>query len=115
MPRVTFQPSDKERAEVEAMSGYGVPHESIATIIGIAPKTLRRAFRAELDKGMAKANAKIGQTLFQMAIGTSERAPDTRALIYWTKARMGWRETEKPDVENPGGITVTIRGGFTDA
>ena len=34
-----FEPTPDQRKQVEAMSGYGVPQESIAAVIGIDPKT----------------------------------------------------------------------------
>src|SRR5690242_14363816 len=41
--------------QVEAMAAYGVPEESIARVVGIDPKTLRRHYREELDTGQIKA------------------------------------------------------------
>jgi hypothetical protein len=95
MSRRPVVPTDKERAQVEAMAGYGVPQDDIACILGIDAKTLRLRYRHELDVGIAKANAKIGQTLFQKAVNG-----DTASLIFWAKARMGW--SEKQVIENTG-------------
>lgn len=102
-----FAPTDEQRKNVEAMSGYGVPQTDIAIILDIAPKTLRLHFRRELDVGLAKANAKIGQTLFQQATGGN-----TAAAIFWAKARMGWREKQDDDRET--GITIRIEGGLPE-
>lgn len=89
--RPRFKPTDEERKQVEAMSGYGVPIESICALIrnGIDNDTLKKHFRSELDRGKAKANTQIGQTLFQKAIGG-----DTTAAIWWSKTQMQWRETK---------------------
>ena len=64
-----FVPTAEERKQVEAMAGYGVPHDNIAAIIrdGIDSDTLKKHFKKELMQGKAKANAKVGQTLFQKA------------------------------------------------
>jgi hypothetical protein len=102
-----FAPTDEQRKNVEAMSGYGVPQDDIACILDIAPKTLRLHFRRELDVGIAKANAKIGQTLFQQATGGN-----TAAAIFWAKARMGWRE--KAEAEVDGGVTIRVVGGLPE-
>jgi hypothetical protein len=44
---------------VDAMAGCGVPEANIAVVIGIAPKTLRKYFRDELDSGQIKGSAKV--------------------------------------------------------
>jgi hypothetical protein len=85
---LAFQPTDEQRRTVRAMSGFGVPHDDIATLLEIDPKTLRKHFRRELDRGNIEATAKVGQTLFQMATS----GQNTAATIFWMKARAGWRE-----------------------
>lgn len=87
--RPAFEPSEAERRQVEAMSGYGVPFQQIACVLrdGVDLGTLKKYFRAELDAGKAKANAKIGQRLYKKA-----EEGDTTALIWWTKTQMGWTE-----------------------
>ena len=71
-----------------AMSGLGLPQEQIALLLEIDPKTLRKHLRNELDRGMAEANVKIAQSLFNMATVGNNVA----AAIFWMKARAGWRE-----------------------
>ena len=87
--RKPFEPTDAERRQVEAMSGYGVPFEQIAALIrdGVHVDTLREKFPAELVTGKAKANAQVGKGVFQKAM-----AGDTTAMIWWTKTQMGWKE-----------------------
>jgi hypothetical protein len=98
--RQAFNPTNDERSRVEAMSGYGVPIEQIAVLIrdGIDTDTLRKYFHTELQAGKAKANAKIGQTLFQKAVGG-----DTTAMIWWSKTQMKWAETQKVEHTSPDG------------
>ncbi len=85
---VAFEPTEEQRRTVRAMSGYGVPHDDIATLLEVAPKTLRKHFRRELDRGSIEATAKVGQSLFRMATEGGSVA----AAIFWMKARAGWRE-----------------------
>ena len=73
---------------VQVLSGIGVPQDQIALLIGVDAKTLRKTCRDDLDRGMAEANVKVGQTLFSMAT----RGDNTAATIFWMKARAGWRE-----------------------
>ena len=85
-----FVPTAEERKQVEAMAGYGVPHDHIAALVreGIDSDTLKKHFKVELMQGKAKANAKVGQTLFQKAT-----AGDTTAAIWWSKTQMGWKDS----------------------
>ena len=93
--RPAFEPTDGERKQVEALSGYGLPFEHIAALVrdGIAKTTLMDHFVKELQRGKAKANARIGQTLFNKAT-----SGDTTAMIWWSKTQMRWREDrDQPD------------------
>ncbi len=83
-----FKPTEEQRRTVRAMSGYGVPQDDIATLLEIDPKTLRKHFRRELERGSIEATAKVGQSLFRMATEGNSVA----AAIFWMKARAGWRE-----------------------
>ena len=93
MSRLPHAPTEAQRAMVKAMSGYGVPQEDIATVLDIAKKTLLKHYRRELDLGIAQANARIGQTLFDMATGGN-----VAAAIFWAKSRMGWREKQEIEI-----------------
>lgn len=102
-------PTDEERKQVEAMAGYGVPFASIAHLIqgGIDEDTLNKHFGKELKQGKAKAMAKVGQTLYQKAIGD-----DTTAAIWYSKTQMGWKDTSRIEhVGDSGGpITLILNG-----
>ena len=98
--RPAFEPTDHERKQVEAMSGYGLPIEQIAVLVrdGIDYDTLRKHFAQELISGKAKANAQVGKTLFQKVM-----AGDTTAAIWWTKTQMRWAETHRLEHTSPDG------------
>ena len=57
MARIVFVVNDALREKVRHLAGLGVPQDDIAKIVGCAPKTLRKRFRDELDRGVAEANA----------------------------------------------------------
>jgi hypothetical protein len=101
--RPAFVPTDEEREYVEKLSGIGLVQEQIAALIrdGIHSDTLRDHFGKELLSGKAKANAKIGGTLYQKAING-----DTGSLIWWTKTQMRWAETQKHEIVHTG-ISIT--------
>lgn len=84
---LAFDPSDEQRRLVRMMAGFGVPQPDIAAHLEIDPKTLRKYFRQELDRGTIEANVKVTQSLFQMATSGKNVA----AAIFWMKARGGWR------------------------
>ena len=98
--RKPFEPTAKERQQVEAMAGVGLPHDQIAALVrdGVCVDVIRQYFAKELKAGKAKASAKIGQTLFNRAIGG-----ETAALIWWTKSQMGWKEKRDLDVTSSDG------------
>jgi hypothetical protein len=87
--RKPFVATDAERKQVEALAGVGLPHDQIGALLrdGVCVDVVRDNFAHELKAGKAKASAKIGQTLFNRAIGG-----ETAALIWWTKSQMGWKE-----------------------
>ncbi len=98
--RKPFEPTEHERKQVEAMSGYGLPIEQIAILVrdGIDADTLRKHFTQELISGKAKANAQVGKTLFQKVM-----AGDTTAAIWWSKTQMRWREVQQHEITGADG------------
>ena len=84
-----FKPTDAERRQVETFAGLGLPIRHIAALLreGIAADTVLKHFPVELERGKAKANAKVAQTLFQKAT-----SGDTTAMIWWSKTQMKWSE-----------------------
>jgi hypothetical protein len=103
--RKPFEFTEDERKQVEALSGYGLPHDHIAVLIGdgIDVDTLRKHFPMELARGKAKANGKIGQTLFQKAMGG-----DTTAMIWWSKTQMKWSEVQKHELTGKNGDPIKV-------
>ena len=72
------------------MCAVGIPHDGIATCIqdGIDEKTLRKYFDVELKTAKVKANAKVGGSIFNAAMGGN-----MVAATLWAKTQMGWKET----------------------
>jgi hypothetical protein len=101
--RPEFEPTDAERKQVEALSGYGLPIDQIAVLVrnGIHVETLRKHFATELVSGKAKANGQVGKTLFQKVM-----AGDTTAAIWWSKTQMRWAETQKHELTGADGAPL---------
>ena len=74
-----FEATAEQRRTVRAMAGFGVPQDEIATFLDIDPKTLRKYFRTELDRGSTEATTKVAQSLFRMATEGNNVA----AAIFW--------------------------------
>jgi hypothetical protein len=97
-----FEPTQDQRAKVEFMGAIGIPQEHIATIVGIAPHTLTKYFRSELDLGKSKMLAKVAQSLYQKA--TSEHPQAVTCAIFIMKTQAGWSEkTVQEHVGKDGG------------
>ena len=96
MARPAFVVTDAMRERVRYLAGVGVPQDDIAKIIGCAPKTLRKRFRDDLDRGVAEANATMCGYLF-----ASAKAGNIAAIIFWVKTRA-WRDRVTPDRPIPG-------------
>ncbi len=106
MGRKRYVPSDRERMQVGAMAGYGMPQEEIARIIGVSVPTLAKVFRKELDEGTAMANMNVAKSLYNQA--TNATKPNVIAAIFWLKARAGWRDHEAGD--KPGKKQLRAEG-----
>ena len=111
MARPAHQPDDVQRRQVEALAGYGVPEAEIAALVGVDAKTLRKHYRHELDHGHSKANAKVAENLYHMALGQGREA--VTAAIFWLKARARWKEVSIHEhgggPDNPVNIRVIER------
>jgi len=109
--RPAYQRDDKTAAEVERMSGYGLPQDAIAHIIGIGESTLQVYYAKELKEGAPKANSKVVQHLHKLA--TEDKNPT--AAIFWLKCRAQWKDHQviehvgKDGKELVPSISVTIR------
>lgn len=102
--RPEHKPTDQDRASVKAMASYGVPEREICVVIGIDAKTLRKHYRDELDKAHIEANTKVAQSLYDQAV----KSGNVSAAIWWTKARMGWKETARQELTGEDGGPVQV-------
>ena len=80
MARPAFVVTDAMREKAQYLAGLGVPQDDIAKMVGCAPKTLRKRFREELDRGQChgcrlsvqfcKAGQRVGADLLAENKGT---------------------------------------------
>jgi hypothetical protein len=72
MVRKAFTPTDGQEHIVKATSTCGVRQTDIATWVGLrSPKTRRKHFPEEIDRGRIGADAEAGKTLHKKAISGS--------------------------------------------
>lgn len=105
--RPTYEPTDKERAQVKMLAAFGVPHFDMCKLLAISEPTLRKHFPSELELGGIEANAKVAQSLFRMA--TNPTKPNVAAAIFWLKTRARWKEptdVPKKEAEEEAGRTA---------
>ena len=97
MARPKFTPTVEQRKQVKALAAYGISQDEIAKYIDVAPKTLRKHFRRELELGIIDAKARIANKLYQIATTGNG---NVAALIFLAKTRLGWRE-QGPSASGP--------------
>jgi hypothetical protein len=108
------EPTEKTRAEVSALKSYGVPLEEIADYIGIDRKTLSKHYKSEIAEAQLKANANVANFLYGAASGAALKkgakySDCVRAAMFWTKTRMGWRESGEVASEEPKqGVVIEV-------
>lgn len=106
MPRPSFEPTAEQQTKVQVLAAHGIRHDEIALELEIAPKTLRKHFRKELNRGAVRALREVRKTLFSKA--TSGR--DTRATIHadrrWTGICARQSEAEGQSMPPPQIIIV---------
>jgi hypothetical protein len=88
MARNAFTPSEEQRHLVKVLSSYGIKQEDIATEVGLkSPKTLRKHFHEDLDRGRIGARIRVHKALLKMAASGKKLA----ATVYWLNRQAGWR------------------------
>ena len=90
--------------EYVALPEWGIPRLRAKIDTGARTSAIHVAQIEELDNGHTKANSRVAESLFLQAVGApakvvdgvvvqSEQARVPSAAIWWSKARMGWKET----------------------
>lgn len=105
MPRSSWTPTEEDKALVGELAACGVPQETIANRLGVAPKTLRLHCREALDQGMAEAGAAVAKRLFDVAMhgANDKEKANVTALIWLDKTRNGMSEKTQHELSGPGG------------
>jgi hypothetical protein len=110
-----FKPTEEQRESVEGMMAYGIPQEDIARLIknpetgeSINRETLRKYFAEEIDTGLAKANAKVASSMYDMATKGDATGTKLGAAAFWLARRAGWKETSTHEHVGKDGDAIRI-------
>ncbi|MFC3100667.1 hypothetical protein [Altererythrobacter lauratis] len=92
---------------IEAMAAEGQDQRTIAKRLGIDRKTLDviRKARPEVDEAFERGLAALGDELTHHLLNAA-RNGNIVAMIYLTKARLGWREGDAPEAKP--NITINL-------
>lgn len=96
-------PSSQTRKVVKMMAAIGVPKEDMAAHLSILVTTLDEHYAEEIRLGSVSANTAVAGNLFKMATGSPDIKTTVIAAIWWSKARMGWKETTRSENTGPNG------------
>ncbi len=102
--RPPYEPTVKDRMQVESMVGFGLTQAQICGVMRIDLKTLRKYYSDELVNGEAKAIAQVAQSLFKKATGDGSQS--VTAAIFWLKTRARWKDTTAHEISGPNGGPV---------
>ena len=95
--RPAHAPDDRSRQMVEVLSGFGIPQDKIADVIGVDGKTLRKHYATELQRGAATVEAKLVGNLLKLAGGSDGTA--LKAIMFALQCRFGWSLYAPPPPE----------------
>ncbi len=81
----------------------GAGDNEIAAYLGIRVGQLRKFYKHELETGQFENNMDVAGTILNLA-----KAGVPQMSIFWAKARMGWRDTDKNDQNNNALLNIHI-------
>jgi hypothetical protein len=105
-----FAPSILQRNLTMRLAAVGAPQTAIAAFLGISRSTLVSRLGRELKAGAIEANLAVGTNLLRMATGPADRPTTVTAAIWWSRARMGWRDTSRIETTGPDGGPIQTEG-----
>jgi hypothetical protein len=93
MPRPRYVVTLEDHLHVRDLASFGMSEADIANQLKLPLETVNRIFKRALQTGGATGREQALRQLYDLAV-SGKNLP---ALLFWIKARCGWRDTGKPD------------------
>jgi hypothetical protein len=90
--------SQKDRDEIEHLSGLCLSHDEIALLKKCNADTLKKHCQVELDRGRVKSLNKVVNALFKL-IDKGEAS----AIYFYLKTRHGWKDKSQLEISGVDG------------
>jgi len=110
-----FAPTKEHRDLVTIVAGLGMPHVDVAKLIvnpatkkAITAKTLRVAFRVELDNGMAQMNGRAMGGLALLMQSRNDRIK-LEAIKFYLTTKQGWKAASSVELTGRDGGPIETR------
>jgi hypothetical protein len=108
-----YEITEAMREQVLVMKACGIPHEVIATVIGVSTQYLQDTFPLELAHGLDMAKGKVAGNIFRIAAHSSGRdAVD--AGKFWLQANAGWRINNSLEMTGKDGQPIEVNSAVRD-
>ena len=81
------------RVEVARLAGLGLTQEQAAEVLGIGITSLKKYLRADYERGIPEAIAKVSGALFRIAMSDGPMA--AASCMFYLKCRAAWSEKSR--------------------
>ena len=101
--------------EVANLAAHGLTQQQVAMALGVSPRTVTdrltndKEFHDAFEQGRSKGLAKVADALFKNATQNN----NTAAQIFIMKARGGWKEVDKQEIEVNQPFQFIIKNDLT--
>tara|TARA_R100001460_G_C3506866_1_gene171029 strand:- start:455 stop:844 length:390 start_codon:yes stop_codon:yes gene_type:complete len=99
MPKIVNKTEENSRM-VTQLSGLGLPHEQICSILDISKPSLYKYYQEELAKGKATAVAKVAENLYKIATGDPKDRNTLGGAIFFLKTQAKWSEKQVLEIQD---------------
>ena len=111
-PRIGRPPkilTEKDLGQIEMLAGLGLTLPKICAFVGISASEIRdrvgsdEALSGVLERGRARAQARVGKSLFERAV-----EGDVAAIRWWEMTRAGWTVEKRGQIANEKSAQIVI-------
>lgn len=108
------EPTETDRAWVRIAAAGAMPQEDICRRMGIAPGTLRKHYRAELNSALPDLTVRVHANFLRIATGDSRSAAWAAERWLRMRAPEQWRD-QPTEIANAGGAPFAVSFRWADA